>query len=367
MKKMVLLALVLLVSILVFSVFVWQVKAVETTLFSDNFESYAVGTFPSSGGWELIYDGAGSQYQTVTDTYSNSPTKSLQLLGTNGWSANVQKKFTSSSSLLGYEAYMLAQSNTGPANHVGQIAFWNLQGAPWGKRFAVVQFGEDGNLYTAPIHLGPVYVNMGPYEANRWYYVKVVIDRTAGKYSVWIDDSLKAIDIAIPDTYEINALELESGHAGVKVFFDDTRVFETESLPPTPLSASITPLSASILVGQSVTFTSTASGGYPPYSYQWYLDSNPVSGATSSSWTFTPTTSGIYYVYLKVTDGVSNTAQSDTARITVSSVPVGGYSVSLTAYSTAIPSSLYLALFVMLSAVFITVRRKTHKKEIARV
>jgi len=206
-----------------------EFSPVSGSLFEDDFENYVVGTFPSSGGWELVYDGAGSQYQIVTDAYCNSPIRSLQLLGTNGWSANVQRKFTSDSSLLGYEAYMLAQSKTGSADHVGQIAFWNLQGAPWGKRLAVVQFDEDGNLYTAPVHLGPVYVNMGPYEANRWYHVKVLIDRDAGKYSVWIDDSLKAADIAIPDTYEINALELESGHAGVKVFFDDVGVFERES------------------------------------------------------------------------------------------------------------------------------------------
>jgi hypothetical protein len=59
-----------------------------------------------------------------------------------------------------------------------------------------------------------------------------LIDRDAGKYSVWIDDSLKAADIAIPDTYEINALELASGHAGVKVFYDDVRVFESSTPPP---------------------------------------------------------------------------------------------------------------------------------------
>jgi streptogramin lyase len=111
-----------------------------------------------------------------------------------------------------------------------------------------------------------------------------------------------------------------------------------------PLTVSISPTSASVLVGQSVTFTSTVSGGYPPYSYQWYLNDAPVSGATSSSWTLTPTTSGIYYVYLKATDANNNIAQSETARITVAVVPVGGYSISLakqtpahiTAYTTLI-------------------------------
>ena len=96
-----------------------------------------------------------------------------------------------------------------------------------------------------------------------------------------------------------------------------------------PLVVSISPMSASIVVGQSVAFTSTVSGGYPPYSYQWYLNDVAVSGATSSGWTFTPTSSGIYYVYLKVVDANNNVVQSDVARVSVASVPVGGYSASL--------------------------------------
>jgi hypothetical protein len=115
-----------------------------------------------------------------------------------------------------------------------------------------------------------------------------------------------------------------------------------------PLTVSISPTSASILVGQSVTFTSTVSGGYSPYGYQWYLGGTPVSGATSSSWTFTPTASGIYYVYLEVTDANKNTAQSETARIAVSAVPVGGYAISLTKQT---PTS-HMATYVMLIALF---------------
>jgi hypothetical protein len=127
------------------------------------------------------------------------------------------------------------------------------------------------------------------------------------------------------------------------------------------LTASISPMSASVLVGQPMAFTLTVSGGYAPYSYQWYLDGNPVSGATSNSWTFTPTTSGIYFVYLKVTDSANNTTQSETARITVASVPVGGYSFQIEGHTTAKPLTPYLTLIAVLVIGFIFVRRKRVK------
>jgi hypothetical protein len=128
------------------------------------------------------------------------------------------------------------------------------------------------------------------------------------------------------------------------------------------LTVSISPMSASILVGQSVTFTSTVSGGYTPYSYQWYLNGNPVSGATSASWTFTTTTSGIYYIYLKVTDAKGNTVQSDTARITVATVPVGGYSFPIQVTTKTEPIIPYIALIATLTAIFTKLKPKTRRK-----
>jgi hypothetical protein len=128
------------------------------------------------------------------------------------------------------------------------------------------------------------------------------------------------------------------------------------------LSVSINPLSVSILVGQSVTFTSTVSGGYLSYSYQWYLNGAPVSGAASNTWTFTPTTSGIYYVYLKVTDAKGNTAQSETARITVATVPVGGYSIPIQLPTSEKPVTIHIALLTILTALFITIKWKAKRK-----
>ena len=61
-------------------------------------------------------------------------------------------------------------------------------------------------------------------------------------------------------------------------------------------------------------FTSSVSGGSAPYSYQWYLNDAPVTGAHDVSWTFTPTQAGTYQVYLRVTDALNHVGQSNIAN-----------------------------------------------------
>ena len=71
--------------------------------------------------------------------------------------------------------------------------------------------------------------------------------------------------------------------------------------------------------GQSVTFSSSASGGYGTYSYQWYLNGAAVSGATSSSWTtaFSVSSTTTESVYVNLVDQTGYSVNSNTISETV--------------------------------------------------
>jgi hypothetical protein len=84
-----------------------------------------------------------------------------------------------------------------------------------------------------------------------------------------------------------------------------------------PLSIAISPDSVLIYVGQSQLFSSSVSGGTSPYAYQWYLNDVAVLGATSATWTFTPTFVGSYTVYVKVADAAGTQVTSNTATAKV--------------------------------------------------
>ena len=83
------------------------------------------------------------------------------------------------------------------------------------------------------------------------------------------------------------------------------------------LSVSVSPSPAVIFTGQLQVFISSVSGGTPPYSHQWYLDDAPILGATSPSWTYTPSSVGSHVIYLRMTDNTNATAVSNIASVQI--------------------------------------------------
>jgi subtilisin-like proprotein convertase family protein len=192
----------------------------ENNVFADNFESYQVGSFPSAGGWEIVWDGMGQSYQVISTSYSYSPTRSFQLWGRTGWSAVVQKRFSADSPIIGYElSILIDERGSGYTDHP---AFFCKDCATWGAYYGTVNFDHgDGKIKAED---GTV---LGSWSPRTWYRVKVVLDRQTNKYSVWINGELRGQNIPTSrsDTNRINAIALVSGWPGKKVYYDDVRVF----------------------------------------------------------------------------------------------------------------------------------------------
>jgi hypothetical protein len=117
-----------------------------------------------------------------------------------------------------------------------------------------------------------------------------------------------------PGTYDISVIVTDS--------LDIQASPNATSVTVNPwLSMYIEQGSATTNVDQPVQFTVLVTGGTPPYSYQWsywlYPEGDPVAGATSSIFIFTPTSSGTYIIELIVTDAINAQESSGPLPLTV--------------------------------------------------
>ena len=169
---------------------------------------------------------------------------------------------------------------------------------------------------------------------------------------------------AIPNLgFQLDHWELDGSSVGLNnpysVLMNQNHSLRAYFEPVTSeMSVSINPVSGTLNIGESLIFNSIVSGGVSPYSYQWCLDGTPVTGATSNSWTYTPQHASIHYVCLKVTDSNGTTKQSNVAAITVSTIPIGGYSVSTAKPNAIFIAITYIAIITLSSAILSSKKRK---------
>jgi parallel beta-helix repeat protein len=211
-----------------------EAKGGEQVFFEENFESYNVGTFPSSGGWELWYNGAGTEHQIIVDNVSVSPTKSLKLLGLDYWAGFAAKRFTSTSSTIGFEVAVRVEENNGQPRDDARVAFTTKVSGRISREYAPVTFQDSGVITSG----GQV---LQSYVADAWYKIRVIMDRDREAYSVWVDGELKGENLAVTTTsgnitdypsYEIEAFSVSQCYNSVTAYFDDVRVFEVAEVNP---------------------------------------------------------------------------------------------------------------------------------------
>jgi len=171
------------------------------------------------------------------------------------------------------------------------------------------------------------------------------------------------------DTLRLEATKGQwSATIGMTLLSGTPIIFVVQPFGP---EAEFTAIPETANVGKTVKFDASASQpgwngthDMPIVEYRWdFGDGNKTTTSTSTVY-HSFSSSGNYYVTLTVyAPGATPETDSTTHKVTVVSVPVGGYSYSVNRYTVATPVTFYTILEAILASVFVTIKRKTQKRK----
>ena len=210
------------------------VSAEEPYLF-DNFESYEVGTFPSSGGWKLIHSGWESTYQAIDNAAAVSGKQSLRLEGAADWPATIQRDYPlpePKPNIIYYECSVKVTRMQKPVTWKHDFRIW--AGETYGDSycFGLVGFQPrktDGKEYITFRSWDEFW---GPeVELGKWYKIKVKLDLANDVGSLWLDDKPVFSDVPMgtkDNFYFAPAVTIEGGDdCRTRVWLDDVRFYSS--------------------------------------------------------------------------------------------------------------------------------------------
>jgi PKD repeat protein len=184
------------------------------TIFADNFDSYSAGTFPSSGGWNLKYNGYGSSYQKVDNSQYISRPNSLKLEGKSNWAAaadhNLSKKPDNIIAEVDVKVTRPDGGTTGWANAIVNIVDPDVD---WGKSYGMVVFGANklvGNI---------------PYNYDQWYHVKIQTDMKNRIFNAWVNGTQIITNSPVPSDGFYKTIRVTADNSGhTCAWFDNLKV-----------------------------------------------------------------------------------------------------------------------------------------------
>jgi hypothetical protein len=206
---------------------VFVVDVHSAVLFQDDFESYDLNTFPSPGGWTIIYNGAGDSYQHVDNATAVSGTKSFHSVGSDCWAStnfravDIPDKVTFE---VNVRIDQVVSCGCGPdLAHMGLYG----PGGSWGSYWRAF-FRCDGNIY-AEGYAPP----LQSYSAGTWYHVMLNYDLTLRVFDVYVDGILRASGLPMVDAGTPTGVVIGAHHGANPVaWFDDVKVSERSCVPP---------------------------------------------------------------------------------------------------------------------------------------
>jgi hypothetical protein len=211
-------------------------KAPAAPIFSDDFESYAQGTFPGARGWVIIHNGAGDPQQYVDTSQAASGTQSFRTMGSYCWAASLSKSLTIPNRVrLEAKVFVDQVVACGCSLIQTQVGLWRSDDSMYA---GAIIFGCDGKIYamkqsaTGP----PDWVLLTTYSAGSWYALKVDYDYTSKTFDVFIDGVLRGQAIPILDDLTDkmpNAVRVGAAHGSSPIaWFDDVKVSELTCVSP---------------------------------------------------------------------------------------------------------------------------------------
>lgn len=192
----------------------------------------------------------------------------------------------------------------------------------------------DYNQYSNLTYFQSYTVQMMP-SSGSWSTLTTLNSQSDSSYTVTGLSSGTSYSFRMYDTVYVS---------GVGTFSSTSNVVSVTTV--SNLNVVISTSSTSISTGSSLTLSASTSGGTGPYTYQWYVNGNPVNGATSADYTFNPANAGTYSIYVVVKDSSGNSQTSNAISITVSNsiIPIGHGGAN---------SQLFLILFVAIIIIIV--------------
>ncbi|MHA1674253.1 MAG: PKD domain-containing protein [Promethearchaeota archaeon] len=192
------------------------------TIFTDDFESYTLNTFPSSE-YELLYNGAGDSYQNITDAQSISGNQSFTLTGQSSWTAMAAKPFGFSEEIIAVEVNVRTAGidQTGDSNI--DLEFRNPDIGAWGTYYAAITFMDDGNMV---LRGGSSTVNLIEYSADTWYKLRLEVNVQTNYSKAYVDNVIVGESQMVRDCSLITDATLAAGWTGNTAYFDDLAIYQ---------------------------------------------------------------------------------------------------------------------------------------------